>query len=88
MLSKHHLICDDSKGIIVACKVVILPKQNLRSSVTWSTTGVLRVVFIENSGKREIRKSEIAFLIKENIGGTEIPMDNLIEVDVLEDDHQ
>ena len=61
--------------------------DDLRSHVSWSATGLLRIAFFPFASHSEVSNSEVAVLFKNQILGFEVSMDDSFGMDVLKAEH-
>ena len=82
--SQHQFVGNYSHCVVVNRKRVVLPAHHLRSHVARSPAGVCRIVGLDESSNAEIGGSEVALVVKDQVFRFDVPMDDVVEVQVLE----
>ena len=83
-LAKHALVGDHTHCKVVDGDTVVLTAHDFRRHISWRARGVLRVFGVPQTGNTKICHSEIALLVKYQVLGLDVPVQNGVLVEVLE----
>ncbi len=83
-LTHHTLISNDTEGIVINSKSMILFTKYFRSHVAWSATCFLGVFLFIVTSDSEISNSEVTILIKDDVFRFNVSVDNISFVEVIE----
>lgn len=82
-LSEHTLVSNHSDCEVINCNAMILSKHYFWRHVTWSSRSIFWIFGVPYSGDPQISYPQITLLIKNQILGLNVSMDNTVLVQIV-----